>query len=631
MRRVGRVLGETLSWGRSQVTLWVKTFRLLWEAAPRYTTAWTGLLVIQGILPAALVYLTKLVVDSMIVAVNAGGAWELVRPALILVAMLALTMLLTEVLQFVVEWIRVAQADLIQDHIKSLVHQKSASVDMGLYESPEYHDKLEQAGNDAGNRPLAFLESTGSLLQNGITLLAMGAILLRYSVWLPMVLLISTIPALIVVVRFDRRYHEWWRGATADRRWTQYYDVMLTHRIAAPEMRLFSLSQPFQGFYRKLRSQLRNDRLVQLRKQSLAKGGASVLALLVSGGTMAWMGWRALNGFFTLGDLALFYQALNRGQGMMRSLLTSVGQIYKNTLFLETLFEFLNLKSTVNDPLEPLPALKKLKHGIEFRNITFRYPGSQQPILQNFSLFIPAGKIVAIVGANGAGKTTLLKLLCRFFDPESGSIELDGVDIRRFSIKELWRLITITFQLPLNYHAPVRDSIAMGDLASQPTLEKIEEAARNAGAHDFISRLPSGYDTLLGKVHADGIELSGGQWQRLALARAYLRQAPIVLLDEPTSFIDSWSEADWFDRFRRLATGRTATVITHRFTIAMRADIIHVLDQGQIVESGAHHELLSQGRKYARSWRAQMNGGSSVNGIGTEENFVVDLSAQEVC
>lgn len=621
-------LRESFLWGKGQVALWIQTFRLLWQAAPRYTTAWIGLLVIQGILPAALVYLIKLVVDSMIAAVNAGGAWELVRPALVLVGMLALVMLLTEIFQSVVEWIRVAQADLIQDHIKSLVHRKSASVDMGLYESPEYHDRLEQAGNEAGSRPLALLESSGSLLQNGITLVAMSALLFRYSVWLPLVLLISTLPALVVVLRFDRRYHEWWRATTADRRWAQYYDVMLTHRIAAPEMRLFSLSQPFQELYKKLRSRMRNERLAQLRRQTLAKGGASVMALIVSGATMAWMGWRALNGFFTLGDLALFYQALNRGQGMMRSLLTSVGQIHKNTLFLGTLFEFLSLKSTVTDPEKPLPAPQNLNHGIEFRNVTFRYPGCDQPVLENFSLSIPAGKIIAIVGANGAGKTTLLKLLCRFFDPESGSIQLDGIDIRRFSVKELWRLITITFQMPLNYHALVRDSIAMGDLASQPTLGKIEDAARNAGAHDFISRLPNGYETLLGKVHADGMELSGGQWQRIALARAYLRQAPIVLLDEPTSFIDSWSEADWFDRFRRLASGRTAILITHRFTVAMRASTIHVMDEGRIVESGSHHELLANGGLYAQSWNAQMQASSSSNGDGRKgELFITEDKA----
>jgi ATP-binding cassette subfamily B protein len=230
--------------------------------------------------------------------------------------------------------------------------------------------------------------------------------------------------------------------------------------------------------------------------------------------------------------------------------------------------------------------------------------------LKNFSLFIPAGKVAAIVGTNGAGKTTLLKLLCRFFDPESGCIELDGIDIRSLKIKDLWRTITVLFQQPLNYHATVGQTVALGDLSKSPTSIEIEAAARSAGAHELIANLPQGYDTLLGKWFDGGVELSGGEWQRINTARAYVRQAPIMLLDEPTSFMDSWVEADWFERFRTLAQERTAIVITHRFTIAMRADIIYVMHDGEIVESGSHQELLTRDGLYSQSWKAQMHDGS---------------------
>jgi ATP-binding cassette subfamily B protein len=235
-----------------------------------------------------------------------------------------------------------------------------------------------------------------------------------------------------------------------------------------------------------------------------------------------------------------------------------------------------------------------------------------------------------MVGENGAGKTTLVKLLCRFYDPDSGSIELDGIDIRKFSVKDLRRLITITFQRGLNYHAKVGESIAMGDLASDPSISEIEEAARNAGAHEFITHLPQGYETLLGKVHANGMELSGGQWQRIAMARAYLRKSPIMLLDEPTSFLDSWSEADWFQRLRRLAKGRTALVITHRFTIAMRADIIHVMHDGQIVESGSHDKLVEQDGWYAKSWRLQMQASAMADNKSDELPRIHEYVLQEV-
>jgi ATP-binding cassette subfamily B protein len=303
----------------------------------------------------------------------------------------------------------------------------------------------------------------------------------------------------------------------------------------------------------------------------------------------------------------------------MRSLLSNVGQIYSNSLFLGNLFDFLELEPQIVDPPKPLPASSTLRKGIRFRGIRFRYPGSERVVLNDFDLVIPAGGIVAIVGPNGAGKSTLLKLLCRFYDPEAGAIQLDGTDIRHLSLDELRCRITVLFQFPVLYHATAGQNIAMGDLRASPSADEIEAAARGAGAHEFLVRLPRGYDTLLGKWFADGAELSGGEWQRIALARAFLRQAPIVVLDEPTSFMDSWAEAEWLARFRKLVEGRTAVIITHRFTTAMQADIIHVMDEGQIVESGSHAELLGQAGLYAQSWWAQMQAGSDLED-GFREN-----------
>jgi ATP-binding cassette subfamily B protein len=283
-----------------------------------------------------------------------------------------------------------------------------------------------------------------------------------------------------------------------------------------------------------------------------------------------------------------------------------VGRIYENVLFLGNLFEFLDLRPQIADPPQPRATPAVLQAGIQFRDVTFRYPGTKRPVLQDFSFYIPAGKVVAIVGANGAGKTTLVKLLCRFYDPDGGSIQLDGIDLRDLRLDRVRRLITVLFQFPAPYLTKVADNIKLGDLPSAPGMDAVESAARSAGAHNFIARLPQGYETLLGKWFAGGVELSGGEWQRLALARAFLRRAQIMILDEPTSFMDSWAEVDWFDRFRELAAGRTAIFITHRFLIAKRADVIHVMDQGQIVESGSHDELLALGGRYARSWTAQM-------------------------
>ncbi|MCC7353730.1 MAG: ABC transporter ATP-binding protein [Anaerolineae bacterium] len=583
-----------------------QTWWLVWEASRGWTLAWAALLVVQGLLPAATVYLTGRLVDSLVATAGSGGSWETIRPTLTLATLMAAVILVGEFLQSASEWIRTAQSELVQDHISNLIHQKALAADMAYYESPEYYDRLYRARTDLSNRPLALLESGGSLLQNGVTLVAMATVLIPYGAWLPLVLFVSTLPAFYVVLRTNRRYHRWWEETTPDRRWSQYYDSMLTHSAMAAELRLFSLGGHFRATFQALRQRLRSERLRLIKDQSLARIVAGAIAFLLSGAAMAWMLWQTLQGTVTLGGLVLFYQTFNRGQSLLRSLLGNVGQIYTNSLFLANLFEFMALKPEVVDPPRPIPAPRSLRDEIRFRQVTFRYPGSERAALHDFNFTIPAGRTVAIVGPNGAGKTTLVKLLCRFYDPEAGSIEMDGVDIRHLSVAELRKMITVLFQFPATYHETAAQNIAFGDLAAQPGRAEIEAAARSAGAHEIIARLPKGYDSLLGKWFADGAELSGGEWQRIALARAYLRRAEIIILDEPTSFMDSWAEADWFDQFRTLANGRTAIVITHRFTVAKRADIIYVMDNGRIVEAGNHEELLARGGLYAQSWAAQM-------------------------
>ncbi len=608
---------------QTQITDWNRSLRLIWAASPYYTTAWAILLLFQGLIPGLLVYLTKLVVDALLVALNNRDDWSQIRPAVFLILTFASVTLLSEILQSLMEMVRAAQADIIQDYVKSLVHDKSAITDMAHFESHEYHDRLEQATSDGANRPLSLLESIGGVMQNTITLMVMAGLLIQYSVWLSVALIFSSLPTFLIVLKFDRVFHNWWKGTTPERRWIQYFDVLLTHPVTVPEMRVFRLYPYFQAKYQKLRKKLRTEKLIQMRRLGIAKLFAAVLSLIILAASLIWMGSRALYGALTLGDLALFYQAFTRGQGLMRTLLNSLGQMIKNSLFVKVLFEFLDLESGIIDPEKPEPTPVNLVEGISINNITFSYPESSRPVFSNFSMFIPAGKTVAIVGENGSGKTTLLKLICRFYDPKSGTIEFDGVDTRKFAVANLLKMITITFQQPLHFHATLSESIAMGDMAIPATPEQIELAARGAGAHEFIDRLPDKYGTLLGKVHGKGTDLSGGEWQRLALARAYFRKAPIVLLDEPTSFMDSWSEADWFQRFRSLTRGRTAVVITHRFTIAMRADIIHVMSKGEIIESGTHRELLGKDGFYAKSWKEQMQA-AELHGSESEESLSND-------
>ncbi|MCC6756264.1 MAG: ABC transporter ATP-binding protein, partial [Solirubrobacterales bacterium] len=353
-----------------------QTWRMVWTAAHRWTLAWMVLLAAQGLLPAATVYLTRQLVEALAAGIGSGITWHDARPILTPAALMAIVMLLSEALQAASDWVRTAQSELVQDYLSGLIHEKSVTVDMAFYESPDYYDRLYRARNELTSRPLALLESTGSLLQNGITLVAMAAVLLPYGIWLPFLLLASTLPAFYVVLRFNRRTHRWWEETTADRRWLQYHDTMLTHAAVAAEIRLFNLGDHFRSAFQALRRRLRGERLQLSRMQGLAQLGAGVAASLMAGVAVAWMGWRTLQGTATLGDLALFYQALTRGQNLLRSLLGNLGQIYNSSLFLGNLFEFLGLQPRIADAPNPVPAPSDLQTGISFRNVTFRYPAS---------------------------------------------------------------------------------------------------------------------------------------------------------------------------------------------------------------------------------------------------------------
>jgi ATP-binding cassette subfamily B protein len=433
----------------------------------------------------------------------------------------------------------------------------------------------------------------------------MAAVLATYAAWLPSLLLAGTLPAAAVIARYALRFNQWRLRNTITERRVRYYDWLLTLHENVQELRLFDLGTYFKDAYQRLRLGLRTERLALERGQMIAEMAAGAIALLSGGLAIGWMAWRAVLGAATLGDIALFYQVFNQGQRLMRTLLTNVGEIYRSVLYLENLFEFLQIEHRLVEPARPKPLAPHLGEGVRFEAVSFRYPGSSQCAIENLNLDIPAGRIIAVVGDNGAGKSTLIKLLCRFYDPDAGRIALDGTDLRDVAASELRRRITVLFQQPLHYQATAAENIAPPNSGGKTEREDIEKAAKAAGAHDPLARLPEGYDTMLGKWFG-GAELSFGEWQRLALARAFLRHAEIIVLDEPTTAMDSWAEADWLGRFRALVAGRTALIITHRFTTAMQADIIHVMQAGRIIESGTHAELVTLGGRYGQSWKEQM-------------------------
>lgn len=605
-RRTAPVRREAV---RTILTNLGRALKMVWAATPGWTTAWGGLLLVQGLLPAASVYLTKVLIDALTVAVGGGLAWEAVRPVLLPAGLMVAVLLLTQVIKELTAWVRAGQAEYMQDHIKERIHAQAAVVDLEFFETPEYFDQMERANREANPRIRSLLENIGGLFRNATTLVAIAALLVPYGVWVPLALLLSTLPAFWVVIWYNRHHHAWWKDTTEKRRWVEYFNAVLTLPYYAAEVRIFALNDFFQAAYRNLRTELRAGRLALLRRRGLAGFAAGLLALLVSGGALAWMLVGAFQGRATLGDLALFYQAFNQGQGLLRTLLGNLGQLYGDLLFLEHLFFFLDLQPKVEQAVHPAPVPERLHTGIVIEHVDFRYPGSDRLALEDFSLTIPAGKTVAIVGPNGAGKSTLIKLLCRFYDPVAGRVLLDGVDYRDLSREDLWRRLTILFQIHVNYAGPVRGSIEIGDVDAEHTPERLAEAARLGMADELIEKMPHGFETILHKQFSGGIDLSGGEWQRLALARAFYRNAPVVLLDEPTSYMDSWTETRWIERFLDFARDRTALIVTHRFSTAIRADLIYVMNEGKVIETGSHEELLALNGFYASSWRAQVQAG----------------------
>jgi ATP-binding cassette subfamily B protein len=576
-----------------------RTFGLVWKAAPAWCVAWLALLIVQGFLPVATVYLTRALVDSLVAGLGGDVSWGTFRPTFFFVVLMALLMLLTEFLRSITSYVRLTQSELVRDHISNLIHKKSTDVDLSFYDSAEFFNRLHRARSEAGGRPIRLLESLGSFMQNGITFIAMAVVLVTYSIWLPLALFVSTLPILYVVMQNQTLHHRWNRKVTQDVRRAWYYEWLLTARDTAAEVSAFRLGDHFRGNFQRLRRRLRRQRLALAWKEGVSEVLAGLVGLLATGLAMLWMVWKTVKGLFSLGDLALFYQAFNQGQRLMRSLLTHVGEIYANGLYIGDLFEFLEMDPAIAYPEHSTTAPKQLTEGLRLEGVTFRYPGREQPIFEDFSLEIPAGKVTSIVGANGSGKSTLLKLLCRFYDPEWGRVTCDGIDLRSLSRRELRRLVTIIFQDPVHYSATVSENILLGDLEREEGIEAVRKSAAAAGAEETIRNLPAGYDTMLGTWFLGGAELSGGEWQRIALARTLIRRAPVLLLDEPTSEMDPWAAVEWVRRFRSIVADRTAVIVTHRLSTARIADVIHVMDAGRIIESGSHEELAAAAGPYA--------------------------------
>ena len=559
-------------------------------------------LVVLGSLPGLQVWLTREVINRLNAVLSSPDTVG--TNAFVWIGCLGGVFLLDVIGRRVAGVVKSTVAELSQDHARWIVQGKAASLDLSQFQQADYYNRWFRAARQAGSRPAALLESIGTILQSSIAVLGISVVLVQYEWWLPFVLGASLLPTLAFTVHHGRNFNRWRRKVTPLERLRGYLDQILTVPEAASEVRLYGLGDRFRRRSRDFGDEIRKQRLALQWAEARGAISAAMLGFAALAVLMIQAISAAVGGTLTLGDLGLFYAALTQGLTAMRRIVEGLGQVYQNAMFFGDLVEFLELQPRMKDGQE---TIESVAESLELKDVTFRYQAGDEPVLSSFNLTVAAGKTIALVGDNGAGKTTVTKLLTRLFDVESGAVLVDGNDVRQLRLHSLRRLFTVVPQEPVRYQETLADNIRMAGRPGLDDEQSVEEAVKFAGVDQFFDQLNAGLDTLLGFRFGE-TELSGGQWQRVALARLWYRNAPVIILDEPTSHMDSWAESDWLDRFTSFAQGRTVIMITHRFTTAMRADTIHVMKSGKIVESGSHEELVAKGGSYASSWKRQVEG-----------------------
>jgi ATP-binding cassette, subfamily B, bacterial len=547
----------------------------------------------------------KLMIDAVTAGLASPDKAAAFGRVAFLIGLSGIAALVTAVCASVSGFISEAQSMAITDRISGLLHAKSVEIDIEYYENPRYFDTFHRAQQEAPSRPTRIVNGLIQVGQNGVSLLAMAGLLFSFHWGIASVLFAAVIPGILVRMKYSGALYRWQRRSTSAERQSWYYHWMLTGDGHAKEIRLFNLGPLFMDRFRDLRQKIRREKLELSRKRSAAELAAQTGATIAVFGSYAFIAYRTLRGGITLGDMVMYTQAFQRGQGYLKQILGGLAGLYEDNLFLSNFYEFLDLRPKIVQPGRPSAFPGPIRSGIVFDRVEFQYPGGGRKALESVSMDIRAGEHVALVGENGAGKTTLVKLLCRLYDPSSGSIRIDGVDLREFDPASLRREISVILQDYVRYNVSARENIWFGDVTLPPRDGRIEAAAERSGADKVISGLPRGYETNLGRWFEDGEELSVGEWQKVALARAFLRNAQILVLDEPTSSLDARAEVEVFNQFRHLAEGRTAVLISHRFSTVRMADRIFVLENGTIVDCGSHEELMRRGGMYARLFESQ--------------------------
>ena len=581
-----------------------RAVELVWTTSRALTIALAILTLVAGLLPAAIAYVGKLIVDAVVLAsqsdLNNGVALGYLGLEALVVASLSGSQRGLSICQSL---LRV----LLGQRVNMLILEKALTLDLAHFEDSEFYDKLTRARREASSRPLSLVSRTFKLVQDALSLITYGGLLLQFSVWAVVVLVVAAVPAFIAETRFAGEAFRLFRWRAPETREQNYLETLIAREDYAKEVQLYQLGPMLLERYRSIFNRLYGeDRDLTLRRGvwGYLLGLLSTAAFYVA---YAWIVMEAIAGRISLGDMTMYLIVFRQGQTTFSTALSSIGGMYEDNLFLSNLYEF--LEQDIPKPRGwatkgPVPG-----DGIRFLNVSFKYQGSLQPALTNVSLHLKPGKKLAIVGENGSGKTTLIKLLTRLYTPNEGSILLDGLDLQEWDINVLHQRIGVIFQNFVRYQFTVGENIGVGDVEQLEDEVRWQTAAEKGMAKPFIDQMPEGFQTQLGRWFKGGQELSGGEWQKIALSRAFMRtKADILVLDEPTAAMDAEAEVRIFEHFRALTQNQMALLISHRFSTVRMADTIVVLVAGELVEQGTHEELLKAGGRYARLFSLQAAG-----------------------
>jgi len=577
----------------------VRTLRLIWSISKKWTTLTLVSIVAESGLYLLLLYIFKRLINEVTKATPFDDE-KVRRVVWYLVVITAGTVIYVTVKALATLAIE-NQAQRVKESIDEKIHECAVNLDLAFYESPAYFDTMKRAKDAGPEAPNNVVLNLADIAKNCLTLLAIGSILISISWLLLPLLALFVAPTLLVRIRYAEQMYEWRRKQTPVERQAAYLSSLITEDSPAKEIRGYGLGTHIRAIYSQIRVKLMGERLQMTRRNTFKELLTNIMATLGLFACIAYLCFSMIKGRMSVGDMSLFLIVFPQSFGVLQLMSTGISGLYQNNIFINNLFEMFDLRATLKEPENPLPVPVSESVDLVVENMSFTYPHSREPALRNVSLRVPPGKIIAIVGLNGAGKTTLIKLLCRLYDPTEGCIRMDGTDIRRFRSTEYRKHISAVFQDFGRFNVTAAENIRWGDIdGADRAVSDIEEAARKSGAHDYIRKFPEGYETMMGRIFENGREVSIGQWQKLAIARAFYSNSRFVIFDEATSALDAVSEEELFQSFRQRIGNRAALIISHRLSAVRHADHIYVMGDGRVQQHGTHEELVAMGGTYSK-------------------------------